>query len=105
MHPGSYLINISRAQVVAEKPLFEALQRGSLKGAALDVWYREPWSIDESPRPSDFAFWDLPNVLMSPHLSGLTANMWRRRLEFVAANVDRLARGQRLKNLLFTGRA
>jgi phosphoglycerate dehydrogenase-like enzyme len=62
---GSYLINVGRGPLVDEAALPEALDRGWLSGAALDVFEAEPL-------PSDSPLWDRPEVTISPHISGLT---------------------------------
>lgn len=60
MKDGVMLVNIARGQVVDEDALLDALQSGKIGFAALDVFRREPL-------PPDSPFWDLPNVLISPH--------------------------------------
>jgi D-2-hydroxyacid dehydrogenase (NADP+) len=62
---GAYLINVGRGRLVVESALPEALQRGWLSGAALDVFEVEP-------PPADSPLWDHPDVTISPHISGLT---------------------------------
>lgn len=59
-----YLTNISRGQIIDQPALIESLHSGELRGAALDV-------TDPEPLPADHPLWDAPNVLISPHLSGL----------------------------------
>lgn len=103
MRPTAHLINVSRAGLVDEQALYQALKSGAIGGAALDVWYREPQAPGQTPMPANLPFWELDNVLMSPHLSGLTTDMWRRRVEFIAANIDRLARGEALLNVIHPG--
>ena len=65
MKPGVMLVNIARGPVVDEPALIDALQSGKVAFAALDVFTTEPL-------PPDSPFWDMPNVLVSPH-SGSTA--------------------------------
>lgn len=65
---GKYLVNIARGQVVEEEALYKALQEGVLAGAGLDVWYEYPRPpYEEAVRGSRYPFWQLPNVVMSPH--------------------------------------
>jgi phosphoglycerate dehydrogenase-like enzyme len=63
MKPSTYLINVGRGAVVDETALAEAIRRGSIAGAALDVF-------EEEPLPPSSALWDLEQVLITPHVSG-----------------------------------
>ena len=67
LRPGSVLINAARGGVVDEAALIEALRSGRLGGAALDVFEHEPL---DAARGSAFA--DLPNLLLTPHIAGVT---------------------------------
>ena len=62
---GAYLINVGRGGLVQEAALPDALDRGWIGGAALDVFETEPL-------PADSPLWDRPEVTVSPHISGLT---------------------------------
>lgn len=64
MRPGVLLINTSRGAVIDEAALTEALARGRIAGACLDVFEHEPLSADSPLR-------DMPNVLLTPHTAGL----------------------------------
>jgi len=63
------LINVARGEVVDEDALYEALSGGALAGAALDVWYRYPQGSTPTC-PAIARSNTLPNVLMTPHVSG-----------------------------------
>ena len=63
---GARVINISRGEVVDEPALIAALESGHLGGAYLDVFAQEPLSAD-SP------LWDMPNVVVTPHNSSVSA--------------------------------
>lgn len=69
----SYLVNMSRGEIVEEEPLFQALKQRELKGAALDVWYRYPKPFASLQLPSRFPFQELQNVVLSPHAGSHTA--------------------------------
>ena len=100
MRQDAYLINPARGHIVDEKALYEALASNSITGAAIDTWYEYPVSENDSPRPSKYPFWELDNIIMTPHHSGATFGTRDRRAETVAANIDRIAKGQQLVNVL-----
>jgi D-3-phosphoglycerate dehydrogenase len=85
MRPGAWLVNTARGELVDEKALIEALRRGSLRGAALDTYEREPLAVDHPLRRID-------NVMLSPHVAGQTEAALRR-VAIAAAQciVDELA--------------
>jgi len=64
MKPSAYFINVGRGETVDEQALIEALNRGRIAGAGLDVFATEPL-------PGESPLWDLPNVFVSPHIGGL----------------------------------
>lgn len=97
--PDGVLINVGRGPLVAERALFDALRDRVIRAAAIDVWYRYP-GPDGQAAPSDLPFHELPNILMTPHSSGVTADTFTGRAADVAANVGRLARGETLLNVV-----
>ncbi|HEY6098130.1 MAG TPA: NAD(P)-dependent oxidoreductase, partial [Anaeromyxobacter sp.] len=99
MKPGAILVNVARAEVVDEAALCDALHRGALGGAALDVWYRYPQG-PEPMLPAHRPFHTLPNVLMTPHVSGWTEGMMDSRAAVIAQNIHRVARGEAPVNLV-----
>ncbi len=86
MRPRSVLINVARGGIVDQAALVSALQRRALRGAGLDVFAVEPL---ESDRP----LLKLDNVVLTPHVAGVTTGTSRRRAEAVADNVRRTAAG------------
>jgi len=100
MKSSAWLINVARAEIIEQRALFDALRERRIAGAALDVWYRYPESVDERLLPSELPFHDLDNVLMTPHLSAWTHAMIERRWKKIAANLDSLALGQPLQNIV-----
>ena len=99
MKSSAYLINVGRADIVDDDALYDALVRRSIAGAALDVWYRyprEPGPADPATRP----FHELPNVLMTPHISGWTDGMLDARAKLIAENIRRVASGETPLNLI-----
>lgn len=83
------VINVGRGSLVDEAALAAALREGRLRGAALDVFAREPL-------PPESPLWDLEQVLISPHLGSATEAMWPRQLEMVEENMRRFLRGEPL---------
>ena len=98
MQPSAYLLNPARGHVVDETALYNALRSRTIAGAALDVWYNYPDSDNGSPRPASLPFWELANVVMTPHLSGATWGTLKRRARIVAANIEHVYHGQPLIN-------
>jgi len=86
MKPTAFLINVARGALVDESALQDALVAGRLGGAGLDVFGKEP------PDMNDPIF-NLPNVVATPHISGVTNGTSRRRAQCVADNIDRIAAG------------
>ncbi|WP_247783975.1 NAD(P)-dependent oxidoreductase [Bradyrhizobium sp. 170] len=82
MRRDAFLINIARGSVVAESELISALQTGAIAGAMLDVFEREPL-------PQDSPLWDMPNVIVTPHTSGIPTNCMERAFEIIAENIER----------------
>ncbi len=99
MKPTAVLVNISRAEIVDEDALYEALVEQRIRGAALDVWYRYPSGPGPTP-PARRPFHELPNVLMTPHVSGWTEGMLEARAKLIAENIRRTARGEAPVNLI-----
>ncbi|MCR9255505.1 MAG: 2-hydroxyacid dehydrogenase [Alphaproteobacteria bacterium] len=103
MKDSTVVINVGRGRVIQEDALYRALATRTIQGAVIDVWYRYLDKDGISKRPSDLPFHLLDNVVMTPHNSGWTRAMRQRRWKFVAANLDRFARGEPLENLVLTG--
>lgn len=93
MKNNACLINVARAEIVDEAALYHALASGGIAGAALDVWYRYPTGIGTT-LPSTLPFHELPNTLMTPHVSGWTEGMIEARATLIADNIERVARGE-----------
>ena len=99
LRPTAVLVNVARGEVVDEDALYDALNRRVIAGAALDVWYRYP--AGEAPtHPGHRPFHELPNVLMTPHVSGWTEGMMDARAGVIAENIHRTARGEAPVNLV-----
>jgi phosphoglycerate dehydrogenase-like enzyme len=93
MKPTAMLINVSRAEIVDERALYQALAERRIAAAALDVWYRYP--REAAPMlPAHQPFHELPNALLTPHVSGWTTGMMEARARVIAENIARAARGE-----------
>jgi len=97
---SAFLVNIARGAMIDEAALYAALRDGTIAGAALDVWWQYPTAAEPRRRPSHLPFHDLPNVLMTPHCSGWTDGMVRRRWDEIADNLRRFVAGEPLINLV-----
>lgn len=82
MKPSAYLINIGRGQVVDQKALITALREKQIAGAALDVF-------EEEPLPEDSPLWDFKNVILSPHIAGLSRGLKEETLSLFIENLNR----------------
>jgi phosphoglycerate dehydrogenase-like enzyme len=101
--PDGVLINVGRGPLVQEKALYDALADGVIRAAAIDVWSRYP-SGDGVSAPSELPFAELPNLLMTPHSSGVTRDTFTGRVDDITANIGRLQRGEQLQNVFAGGR-
>jgi phosphoglycerate dehydrogenase-like enzyme len=99
MKPKAFLVNVARAEILDEEALYLALARGTIAGAALDVWYRYPTGAGPT-LPAHQPFHALPNVLMTPHVSGWTEGMMEARARVIGENIQRAARGEPPVNLI-----
>ena len=93
------LINVARGPIVNEEALYHALRTRRIQGAAIDVWYRYP-TEKRACSPSRFPFHKLDNIIMTPHVSGWMKGTRENRFKLIAANIDRLAAGQQLQNVI-----
>ena len=87
MRSGSFLVNVARGPVVVQDALVAALQSGHLAGAALDVF-------DTIPVPDDHPYWQMENVLLTPHVAGITDDSMLAMGYGVAQAVAHLLRGE-----------
>jgi phosphoglycerate dehydrogenase-like enzyme len=92
MRPSAYLYNIARGKIIDEAALIDALRNGRLAGAGLDVFETEPL-------PADSPLWTLENVLVTPHVSGITPHYFTRAADIFAQNLRRYLNAEPLLNL------
>ena len=100
MRPTAVLINVGRGQTVDEAALFEALHRGRIAGAIIDTWYNYPSPDQPNVLPSALPFHTLPNVVMTPHMSGWTSGTIHRRQQTMADNIGRRAEDRPCLNVV-----
>jgi phosphoglycerate dehydrogenase-like enzyme len=93
MKRSAVLVNMARGGVVDEAALLSALREGQIAGAGLDVFEREPL-------PATSPLWDLPNVLITPHMTPQVPDRTGRSLAMIVENVRRYRAGEPLLNLL-----
>ncbi len=87
MRRDAILINISRGAVVDQPALVRALQEGWIAGAGLDVF-------DPEPLPADSPLWQMPNVILSPHVSGVTPHYGTPAAEIFLLNLRAFLAGE-----------
>ncbi len=97
MKSDAWLINIARGGIVDEAALLEALQERRIGGACLDVF-------SEEPLPEDSPFWDLPNVIITPHNSWNSPRIEEREIGLFLENLRRYVAGEPLVNVVDKGR-
>jgi phosphoglycerate dehydrogenase-like enzyme len=93
MKPTAFLVNIARGEICDQEALIQALRQKRIAGAALDVATPEPL-------PPDNPLWSLPNVMISPHVSGVAAPFEDRILTIFAENMRRYLAGEPTYNLV-----
>ena len=89
----TFVSNIARGPIVNTDDLIEALDKELIRGAALDV-------TDPEPLPAEHPLWKAPNVLITPHVSWMTDTLWNRLLDVLELNLEKLATGQPLINVV-----
>jgi D-2-hydroxyacid dehydrogenase (NADP+) len=90
---GALLINVARGKLIDDDAVLAALRDGRLGGAALDVFTEEPLA-PSSP------YWDLPNVIVTPHSSGALKDYWTPLVALFSGNLRRFEKGEPLVNVV-----
>ncbi len=93
MKSTAVLINVARGQVVDEADLVRALQSGQIAAAGLDV-------TEVEPLPDSSPLWDMPNVVITPHVGAQSAERVNTTTDFACENLQRFADGRPLMNLV-----
>lgn len=89
----AFITNIARGPIIDQPAMIEALKNNTLAGAALDV-------TDPEPLPEDSELWDLPNVTVTPHVSGVGSSYMSRSFQLFEANLEKREKGERLFNFV-----
>lgn len=93
MKPGAWLINVARGRLIDERALLRALREGHIGGAILDTFRDEPL-------PASSPFYELDNVIVTPHTSWSSGRVLDRSVELFCANLRRYAAGEPLHNVV-----
>jgi phosphoglycerate dehydrogenase-like enzyme len=91
--PTAVIINVGRGPVINEQAMINALSQNKIKGAALDVF-------DEEPLPANHSFYQLENVLLSPHCADHTPDWLDNAMRFFLAQFERFRHGEPLLNVV-----
>lgn len=97
--PGMLLINLSRAAIIQEDDLFSALSSGEIGGFASDVWWNPPLRGKSESYPSHNPFWEMDQVVLSPHRAGFVENCFPH-LDGAIENIANLILDKPLQNLV-----
>jgi len=93
MKRTAYLVAVGRGRVVDEAALLRCLREGRIAGAGLDVFAQRPL-------PPDSPLFDLPNVILTPHMSGISDGYYERMTALFCDNLQRYLAGDSLLNLV-----
>jgi phosphoglycerate dehydrogenase-like enzyme len=91
MKPSAFVVNVARGEIIDEAALVAALQEGRLAGAGLDV-------NEVEPLPPESPLWDMPNVILSPHIAGGGSTGYPMHRKLFEQNLKRLQTGEPLIN-------
>lgn len=93
MKSGAILINIARGRLIDHCALIKSLHDGKLGGAGLDVFAEEPL-------PEDSPLWNMPNVLVTPHIGGMMPDLYEKVTDLFIDNLDRYLAGKNLQGIV-----
>ena len=91
MRPSAFIVNVARGEIIDEPALIAALKGGRIAGAGLDV-------NEVEPLPADSSLWDMPNVILSPHVAGGGSTGYFMHKKLFVENLERLRSGKPLIN-------
>jgi len=93
MKNNSYFINVGRGQTVVEEDLIYVLKNNLIAGAGLDVFEKEPLSNDSE-------LWKLDNVILTPHIAGLSKSYWDKQYKLFKDNFNRYKNSKEMLNII-----
>jgi phosphoglycerate dehydrogenase-like enzyme len=93
MKRSAYLVDVSRGGVINHTALIQALEGKQIAGAALDVY-------PEEPLDADHPLWKMPNVILTPHIAGVSQEYNSRAVALFVENLERYLKGEKLLNLI-----
>jgi phosphoglycerate dehydrogenase-like enzyme len=93
MKHDAWLINVARGRLVDDRALVQALRDGRIGGAALDTFRDEPL-------PTSSPYWELSNVILTPHTAWSSTRVLDRSIELFCDNLERYRQGQPLRNVV-----
>ena len=96
MKPTAYIVNVGRGATIDDDALIAALNRGQIGGACLDVFAQEPL-------PSSSPLYQVPNLVVTPHMSGVRYDYWDAAMPLFDANLRRYLAGEPLLNAVQPG--
>ena len=98
MKPTAFIVNVARAAIIDEEALYNALKEGRIAGAGLDVWWRPHWWDPlwnkEGGGASRYPYWELPNVICTPHNIGSSDTRSDVGLKIIVENILRIRDGK-----------
>jgi phosphoglycerate dehydrogenase-like enzyme len=98
LKPTAIVVNVARGAIIDQRGLYEYLAAHPQAGAGIDTWWDEP--AGDAPLRTDYPFFDLPNVIGSPHNSSIVAGTMLSAARVAAENVRRYLRGEPVKGVV-----
>jgi len=90
---GAIIVNVARGALLDENAMARLIRDGALRGAVLDVF-------SEEPLPESSPLWELPSVIMTPHVSGVTDHFWEREMTLFLVNWKAYDEGKPMRNVV-----
>ena len=100
MKSSAFIVNVGRAALIQEEPLYKALKEGWIAGAGIDVWWHPHWWDPkwkpEKNVPANYPFWELENVILTPHNVGFVerTKYSENSIKIWAENIRRIVNGE-----------